>query len=63
MILYGMDGVAMFIKLTAKSGKRIDKQATMRSRVEAAGLTNVHEKIQKCSMGEWAEDQIPPSLG
>ena len=52
----------MFIKLTAKSGKRINNQASMRSHIEAAGLTNVHEKIQKYSMGDWAEEKIPPSL-
>lgn len=53
----------MFIKLTAKNGKRIDNQATIRSQIEAAGFKNVHEKIQKCPMGGWAKDPVPKEAG
>lgn len=53
----------MFIKLGAKTGRRLDNQATMRSQIEAAGFINVHEKSQKCPMGEWAKNPVLKEAG
>lgn len=53
----------MFIKLCAKTGKRIDNFATMRSQIEAVGFTNVHEKSQKCPMGDWAKSPVLREAG
>ena len=41
-----------------KTGKNIDTVDTFKSRIEAAGFTNVHEKQYKCPASEWAINSI-----
>ena len=54
------------IKMTAinaETGKGIDTMNTMRARIEAAGFTNIHEKLYKVPTGDWAKNKILKEAG
>lgn len=53
----------LFINCCAKTGKHIDTEATFKSRIEAAGFTNVHEKMYKVPIGEWAKTPLLKDAG
>lgn len=44
-------------------GKEFDTESHMRARIEAAGFINVHEKVYKCPIGDWAKDPIVKEAG
>lgn len=46
-----------------KMGKPIDTFHHMRSRIETAGFTNVHEKLYKVPVGDWVKDPILKEAG
>lgn len=53
----------MFTRLCAKTGKNINTVDTFKSRIEAAGFTNVHEKQYKCPVSEWARNPTHREAG
>lgn len=53
----------MFYPLYEKIGKPINTIDTFKARIEAAGFTNVHEKVYKVPFGEWAKNPIMKEAG
>lgn len=53
----------MFRHLCAKSGKRIDTEETFGDRIEAAGFTNIHEKLYKVPVGDWVKSPLLKEAG
>lgn len=49
--------------INAETGKGIDTMNTMRARIEAAGFTNIHEKLYKVPTGDWAKNKILKEAG
>ena len=45
------------------TGKNFDTEAHMRAHMEAAGFTNVHEKLYKIPLGDWAKHPILKEAG
>lgn len=53
----------MFLKVAAKSGKKLDTIDTFKSKIEAAGFTNIHEKVYKLPFGEWTKNPVLREAG
>lgn len=53
----------MFLRICEKSGKKIDTEETLRSKIEAAGFTNIHEKVYKVPIGEWTKNPLLKEAG
>lgn len=53
----------LFVNCCAKTGKHIDTEATFKSRIEAAGFTNIHERIYKVPIGDWAKTPLLKDAG
>lgn len=53
----------MFVRCCEKTGKHLDTTNTFRSRIEAAGFQNVHEKTYKVPIGEWVKDPVLKEAG
>lgn len=53
----------MFVRCCAKTGRHLDTTDTFKSRIEAAGFVNVHEKNYKVPIGEWAKDPVLKEAG
>lgn len=47
----------------AKTGKRLDTIETFKERIEAGGFTNIHEKLYKLPVGDWARSPILKEAG
>ena len=54
---------SIMTKAATKSGKDADTFFTMRDRIDAAGFTNVREKLYKVPMGEWTKNPILKEAG
>ena len=48
---------------TAGMGKSLDTISDFKSRIAAAGFTNVHEKLYKVPLGDWAKDPVLKEAG
>ena len=53
----------LFYPLFEEMGKPIDTVHHIRSRIEAAGFTNVHEKRYKIPLGDWVRDPVLKEAG
>lgn len=53
----------LFHKLMAKMGNPGDTIDHFKSRIEAAGFTNVHEKVYKVPFGDWVKDPALKEAG
>lgn len=53
----------MFIRCCKKTGKEIDTEETFKGHIEAAGFTNIHEKVYRVPVGEWTKDPILKEAG
>ena len=51
------------MRCAAKSGRKLDTEEHFQSRVEAAGFSNVHEKLYKVPIGEWTKDPLLKEAG
>ena len=53
----------MGVRCFAKSGKNIDTVEKLRPRIEAAGFTNIHEKVYKVPIGDWVKNPLLKEAG
>lgn len=53
----------VFYPLFEKMSKPMDTIHHMKSRIEAAGFTNVHEKMYKCPLGDWPKNPVMKEAG
>lgn len=53
----------MFLETAEKMGKPLDAIDKCRSRIGAAGFVNVHEKVYKAPLGEWAKNPVYKEAG
>lgn len=47
----------------AKTGKKLNTIETFKGRIEAGGFTNIHDKLYKLPVGDWARDPILKEAG
>lgn len=52
-----------FVKIGAKLGKGLDTCDTMKSQIETAGFEDMHEKLYKVPLGDWAKDTVLREAG
>ena len=45
------------------SGKDANTTDTMRAKIESAGFVNLHEKVYKLPVGDWAKDPVLKEAG
>lgn len=50
-------------RICAKSGKNIDTIDHFKGRIVAAGFTNLHEKVYKVPLGNWAKNAVLKEAG
>lgn len=50
-------------KAAANAGKPLDCIDKSKSRIEAAGFTNIHEKLYKVPLGDWAKNPVLKEAG
>ena len=43
--------------------KNGETEAHMRAHIEAAGFTNLHEKLYRCPIGDWAKHPVLKEAG
>lgn len=53
----------MFERICAKIGKRLDIETTLKSQIEAGGFVNIHEKVYKVPVGDWAKSPLLKEAG
>lgn len=53
----------LFLDCAAKTGRKLDTEATFPARIKAAGFVNFHEKIYKVPLGDWAKSSILKEAG
>ena len=53
----------MFLRCAEQTGKKLDTEETMKGRIEAAGFVNVHERIYKVPVGDWAKNPMLKEAG
>lgn len=53
----------MFYPICEKVGKLMDAVDKFKGRIEAAGFTNVHEKVYKVPLGDWALNPVMKEAG
>ena len=53
----------MGMRCFAKSGKSVDTEAKMKSRIQRAGFTNIHEKVYKVPIGDWVKNPLLKEAG
>ncbi|KAF7517698.1 hypothetical protein PCG10_001073 [Penicillium crustosum] len=53
----------MFIRCSARAGRSLTTQETMRGAMEKAGFVDSHEKLYKIPLGPWAKDKILKEAG
>lgn len=46
-----------FLGCAERAGRKLSTQTTMAEKIEAAGFTNVHERLYKCPIGRWPKDR------
>ena len=52
-----------FVKIGAKLGKGLDTFDTMKAQIEAAGFEDMHEKLYKVPLGDWAKNTVLREAG
>lgn len=53
----------MWLEIGEKSGRPVDMQQKMQSKIEAAGFTNVHRQEYRAPIGTWPELQVYKDAG
>lgn len=53
----------MFVRLCERAGKRPDTEETFKPKIEAAGFTNIQEKMYKVPVGDWAGNPLLKEAG
>ncbi|KAJ6105283.1 hypothetical protein N7523_010093 [Penicillium sp. IBT 18751x] len=53
----------MFLRCSARAGRSLTTQETMRGAMEKAGFVDAHEKLYKIPLGPWAKDKILKEAG
>ena len=53
----------MFSPLCQKMDKEMDTIDQFKDRIKAAGFTNIHEKVYKVPVGDWAKDPVMKEAG
>lgn len=57
------NGVPICSRAMERLGKNVDTVDVFKAGIEAAGFTNVHEKVYKVSIGDWAKDSLMKEVG
>lgn len=53
----------LFLSCAAKSGRKLDTEATFPARIKAAGFIDYHEKVYKVPLGDWAKSPVLKEAG
>ena len=53
----------MFLRCAEQTGKKLDTEEKMKGRIEAAGFVNVHERMYKVPVGDWAKNPMLKEAG
>ena len=53
----------IFLRCAEQTGKKLDTEETMKGRIEAAGFVNVHERMYKVPVDDWAKNPILKEAG